>query len=292
MAQRTSTPSPTPSTISSEVEGCLYSEVPDSFVTAPVPSAVSPVSSVAFINPEAASPTLPPPPTASSTRELRHAGPLMSNQFSAEMIRELTRTDKTLQTVITALHGSENQRKRVGVYWADLWKDLYVSDGCLFLDDKVVLPELLRQPFLQLLHSTHAGARAMKSRCEHVSFPNMYKTIQATAKQCFQCTSFGKNLAYPSHLTSSSPRAPAARVLDEPEIDFQGPIYANPPSSQYVLVAVDRFSRFHVLFIPIRGISSEISLGVHASLRSSPSDSIRPRFSVYLRTDIAVIANP
>ncbi len=244
MAERVSTPSPTPSTIISDVEGCFYSEVPDSFVTAPVPSAASSTSSVMCINPQAATQTLPTPPTIPSTRELRHAGPLMANQFSAEMIRELTRTDKTLQTVITALHGSENQRKRVAVYWADLWKDLHVSNGCLFLDDKVVLPELLRQPFLQLLHSTHAGARAMKSRCEHVWFPNMYKTIQATAKQCFQCTSIGKNLACPSHLTGPSPRAPATRVLDELELDFLGPIYANPPSSQYVLVAVDRFSRF------------------------------------------------
>ncbi len=73
---------------------------------------------------------------------------------------------------------------------------------------------------------------------------NMYKTIQATAKQCFQCTSTGKNLACPSYLTNSSPRAPATRVLDELEMDFLGPIYANPPSSQYVLVTVDRFSRF------------------------------------------------
>ena len=119
----------------------------------------------------------------------------MVHQFSAEMIRELRKSDKTLQAVITALHGSDNQRKRQGVYWSDLWKNLHVADGCLFLDDTVILPELLRARILQLLHSTHAGARAMLSRCDHVWFAHLYKTIQATAQQSFQCTLVGKNLA-------------------------------------------------------------------------------------------------
>ena len=168
-------PSPTLSAISSEVEGRLFSEAPDSFVTAPAPSAASPSSSVACFNPEGASPNsqfpllLPP-----CLLCLHHAGPMIHTQFSSEMIRELTRIDKTLRAVINALNGSENQRKRLGIYWSDSWKDLHVADGCLFWDDKVVLPELLREPFFKLLHSTHAGARAMKSRCDHVWFPNTY----------------------------------------------------------------------------------------------------------------------
>ena len=131
-----------------------------------------------------------------------------------------------------------------GVYWSDLWKDLDVADGCLFLDDKVVLPELLRAPFLQLLHSTHAGARAMLSRCDHVWFPHLYKTIQATAQHCFQCTSVGKNLACSQRLTSPAPRSFALAPLDEIEFDFIGPLHENPVSQHYVLVALDRFTRF------------------------------------------------
>ncbi len=228
--------SPTPSTISSEVEARLYPDppvsppAPRSSTPAPATGPASPTSlsssspSVLCLTPAAvvppntaaAAPQPGTPPPTSLSRDQRNVGPPMAAQFSTEMIRVLTQPETQLQQVLAALRGSANQRKRVGAYWADLWKDIHESDGCLFLDDEVILPELLRAPFLQLLHSTHAGARAMLSRCDHVWFPHLYKTIQAVALTVFNAPQWVRTLlVFPTfiNLLPVHPYTPPLRNL-------------------------------------------------------------------------------
>ncbi len=84
----------------------------------------------------------------------------------------------------------------------------------------------------------------MKSKAEYVWFPHMFKSIESTARHCTACQNTGKNLPCTPNVTKSAPRAPVHHCFDELELDFLGPLRQNSPLQQYVLVAVDRESRF------------------------------------------------
>ncbi len=109
----------------------------------------------------------------------------------------------------------------MGKYWSSLWKDLHTTeDGCIFLDNRLVLPEAIRSAFLTYLHSSHAGARAMKSKADYVWFPHTFKSLEATAKNCQTCRQTVKNLACVPNVKQLAPRPTVTPSLDELEFDF------------------------------------------------------------------------
>ena len=84
----------------------------------------------------------------------------------------------------------------------------------------------------------------MLEMAENVWFPHTYKAIQSLAKHCAACQRTGKNLPCTPCVHLSAPRPAVTHCFDELELEFLGPLFFNPPSQQYVLVAVDRHSRF------------------------------------------------
>ena len=84
----------------------------------------------------------------------------------------------------------------------------------------------------------------MKSKAEYVWFPHMFKSIEATANNCLTCRQTGKNLACIPNVTKPAPRPPGVQSLDELEVDFLGPLFQNPTTQHYILIAVDRYSRY------------------------------------------------
>ena len=83
---------------------------------------------------------------------------LAVDQFSTDLIVSLSASDALIKKVKKALAGSDEDRQAMGTYWATLWRDLHVApNGCVFLDNRILLPEALRAAFLQFLHSTHGG---------------------------------------------------------------------------------------------------------------------------------------
>ena len=129
----------------------------------------------------------------------------------------------------------------MGTNWRALWKDLHITpEGCLFLDNRIVLPVSLQQPFLTYLHATHAGAKAMWEKANYVWFKHMYKSIQAQARTCLECTQTGKNLACFTNVKQSVERPKIAKSFDELELDFMGPTNENPELQKNLLITVDR----------------------------------------------------
>ncbi len=162
---------------------------------------------------------------------------LAIDQFSVDHIRKLSAKDVFIQKLRAAIDDPEKRRVVMGKYWSSLRKDLHTTeDGCVFLDNRLVLPQAIRSAFLTYLHSSHAGARAMKSKAEYVWFPHMFKSIEAMAQNCQTCRQTGKNLACVPNVKQSAPRPIVTQSLDELELDFLGPLFQNPVSQHYVLL--------------------------------------------------------
>ena len=79
---------------------------------------------------------------------------------------------------------------------------------------------------------------------ELIWFPHMVSSTHTMARACSSCTATGKNLTCVSSKAATLPREPVTAPGDELGTDVRGPITSNPTSQMYVLVAVDRFSRF------------------------------------------------
>ena len=72
-------------------------------------------------------------------------------------------------------------------------EELTVHDGLVFKGERVVVPESLRKPFKEQLHSSHLGGESMLRRArECIFWPNMASDIKQIADTCEACQTFPK----------------------------------------------------------------------------------------------------
>ena len=65
---------------------------------------------------------------------------------------------------------------------------LYIIDGVVIYDDRVVVPTMLRNVVLEALHAAHQGISSMGARArETVFWPGMSEDIQKTRQTCQPC---------------------------------------------------------------------------------------------------------
>ncbi len=95
----------------------------------------------------------------------------------------------------------------------------------------------------------------MLSMAEFSWFPHKARAIHSMARTCPPCTAKGKNLTVVSAKATTAPREPVSAPSQELVLDFWGPKASKSPSQLYILVAVDRYSRFLLalcLLVPLR----------------------------------------
>ena len=95
-----------------------------------------------------------------------------------------------------------------------------------------------------MLHSGHVSVTKMDKSAEAFWWPGLHREIQEKAETCHSCRTAGKNLK------TQIPQTEVNRleILTEPgqeiQLDFAGPIKSKSRGDVYILVAVDRFSKW------------------------------------------------
>ena len=131
-----------------------------------------------------------------------------------------------------------------GPYFYNVRHRLSVRDGILLNDDRAVIPKQLRQTLVDTLHLTHPGQGGMLEAARNIWYPYLHRDIVATAQNCKECREKGKNLKVisgHSHFTSLDA---VVEQNEEIQLDFAGALPAENDKDVYILVGVDRFSRF------------------------------------------------
>ena len=119
-------------------------------------------------------------------------------------------------------------------YFTKRW-ELSVADNILLWNERVVVPESLRELLLNDLHYEHSGAVRMKRLARrYVWWPRIDKEIEETATQCQDCQEQARMPAK-EYASWSWPTGPWQRI----HIDFAGPFMG-----KMFLVIVDAYSRF------------------------------------------------
>ncbi len=113
-------------------------------------------------------------------------------------------------------------RARMPEHWRSLLSSFHMAHSLLFLDERLIMPYCLQKPIALLLHSTHAGARAMLSLAEFIWFPHMVRAIHSMARTCPSCTATGENLVVVSSKAATAPREPVDASGQQLELDFWG----------------------------------------------------------------------
>ena len=74
------------------------------------------------------------------------------------------------------------------------WQNLNIKNGCIFIDNKVAIPNTIKKAVIDLFHSTHPGSWGMTEIEKRVWLPFCNRDILNQVKTCKTCTEYGKNL--------------------------------------------------------------------------------------------------
>ena len=119
-----------------------------------------------------------------------------------------------------------------------------VQDDCILVNNRLAVPVQLRQAVLKRIHRGHPGQEAMLGAAQYLWWPHMNKDIVNLAEECRSCTRYGKNVKYLISKNSSKPLPLLTQPGQEVQLDYAGPIGNQKGKKIYLLVAIDRFSKF------------------------------------------------
>ena len=117
-------------------------------------------------------------------------------------------------------------------------------NNCVVIDNKQAIPEPLRQAVLTRLHRSHPGQEVMMAPSEYLYWPFLNRQIIETCEKCRECTLFGKNLTPATTFNTAQSLPTLSGPNQELQLDFIGPILDDKGSKIFLLVAIDRFSKF------------------------------------------------
>ena len=166
---------------------------------------------------------------------------LFDKSLLAEVVSEDTWMDRLRRVVErNDRHGFE----LMGPYTNPLWHQMSVVDDCLLVNNRLAVPEKLRQAVLRRLHQGHPGQEAMLEVSNYLWWPHMHKDIVNMAEECRSCTRYGKNAKYLIPKNSAKPLPLLSQPGQELQLDYAGPLEDHKGKKIYLLVAIDRYSKF------------------------------------------------
>ena len=149
-----------------------------------------------------------------------------SIQRSGENILAGTyKSDQILQTVIQLLKQFDTKKfKKLPKVWQNRFKEFSLDENdFIYVHERLVIPEELRQPIFRSLHLGHPGRDAMLQAVADIWWPQIHCEIVLLAQTCNQCQQPGKNLKTLLPQTNYGKLPEAENNNDELALDFAGP---------------------------------------------------------------------
>ena len=173
-------------------------------------------------------------------------GPLsLTNLFEKSLLAELVSEDTWMDRLRRVVERNDRQGFEMMVpYTNPLWHQMSVIDDSLLVDNRLAVPEKLRQAVLRRLHQGHPGQEAMLEVSNYLWWPHMHKDIVNMAEECRSCTRYGKNVKYLITKSSAKPLRLLTQPGQELQLDYAGPLEDHKGKQIYFLVANDRYSKF------------------------------------------------
>ena len=169
----------------------------------------------------------------------------LNQLFAKSFLAVFTSKDDVLKEIRDCVLDDDEARcKEVSTYIHSYWKDIHVKSGCLCVDERVAIPNLIKDAELESIHMTHPGSWGMISLSQYAWWPYMHREILAKTSVCVPCTDIGENLKSVIPKSKWHPRKMCHEPNEENQIDFGGPILNENDKEIYFLLCIDRFSKY------------------------------------------------
>ena len=169
----------------------------------------------------------------------------LNQLFTKSFLAVLTNKDAVLKEIRDCVMQNDEARcKEVNHYIHSFWKDLHVKSGCLWVDERVAIPNSIKEAVLESIHMTHSGNWGMISLSEYAWWPNMHREILAKTSNFVPCTEIGKNLKPIIPKSKWHPQKLCQEPNEEIQIDFGGPKLNEKDKEIYFLACIDRYSKY------------------------------------------------
>ena len=188
---------------------------------------------------------------------------LMSNMediasISWRVVVDATETDPTLSVLLTAIEEGFKGEYDICNSYLRYKESLYIQEGAVMFNDRVVVPESLRGKILENLHSAHQGVSTMLLRAQAIMYwPGMSNDIHDVRATCQQCNRNAPSQAPIPIQPASIPLTPFEQVFAD-FFHFSGHNY---------LVIGDRLSGWSEVFSTPSGTTSAGARGLITCLR-------------------------
>lgn len=121
-----------------------------------------------------------------------------------------TRKDKQLQRIMEYVHkGWPDRVERSLLDVFSHYQDLEVVEGCLLFQDRVIIPQSMKQKVIKMLHLNHSGINKIKQLARRtVYWFGMNRDLEDFVKLCRTCnetTSLSKKPPYSEWIPTSKP---------------------------------------------------------------------------------------
>ena len=137
----------------------------------------------------------------------------------------------------------------MGPYTNSLWHQMSVVDDCIVVDGRLAVPEQLRPAVLKRIHRGHPGQEAMVDVSRYLWWPHLHKDLVNMAEDCRSCARYGKNAKYVIPKNASKPLPLLSQPGEELQLDYAGPLEDTKGRKIFLLVAIDRYSKFPLVNI-------------------------------------------
>ena len=116
-------------------------------------------------------------------------------KFTSTLMASLTTKDAILKEIRDSiLTENEGRCKQISPYFHSFWKDLHVKNGCVCIDERIAMPNSIKDAYVEAIHATHPGSWGMKDMATHAWWPYMHRDIVTKTAKCNPCLKIGKNL--------------------------------------------------------------------------------------------------
>ena len=83
----------------------------------------------------------------------------LSKFFSSTLMVSLTTKDAILKGIRDCiLTENEDRCKNISPYIHSFWKDLHVKNGCVCIDERITIPNSIKDAYVEAIHATHPGS--------------------------------------------------------------------------------------------------------------------------------------
>ena len=159
---------------------------------------------------------------------------IVNKKFSKSLIAYQTSKDAVLKEVRDCiLTNNESCQKEFNPYIHFHWRDLDVRSGCVCIDEKVAIPNVLREALIEDIHTSQPGIWGMIYMATHCWWPYFNRELIVKATECKPCTVIGKNLKSVNPAKQFRPHVPCVEPNQEIQIVFGAPIFDEKGSEIY-----------------------------------------------------------